>query len=153
MKTELTQEGKARFFASNLYCDAIFEDIPHKIGSINLRNSEIDLGYWREVSISDCKLIKTPLSKITDEDAIEVGRLLGYDKEDFSDGVDSVLRIIKNWITNLIKGNTKQYTSSVIIAYQYLQSKSYVSSYYCPIANRIVTVEEQIEAGWITLRN
>ncbi len=56
-------------------------------------------------------------------------------------------------ITNQLNGERLSMEfSKAISIYQYLQSKGYALDYYCPIAKRIVTVEEQVEAGWITLK-
>lgn len=36
--------------------------------------------------------------------------------------------------------------------YQYLQSRGYAIPFYCPIENRIIPVQEQIDNRWITLK-
>lgn len=162
MKTQLTNEGKARFFAHNMgarfytkfytkYCS----------GEALLINGATILNIQAEDELFEtATIILTPLSLITDEDAIEVLKL----RQQFEKG-DEILSVkiehrtkdgftficgYEKWADSrqgyVLKG---KHPFSV---FQYLQSKGYALSHYCQIAKRIVTVEEQVEAGWITLK-
>ncbi len=69
----------------------------------------------------------TPLSKITDEDSIEIYRMLGYNDEKYGSGHPKMMFEFYGKI-KLDKPNKWGFNTSVKI-YQYLQSKGYAISY------------------------
>jgi hypothetical protein len=147
MKT-LTNESKARFFAQYWGQSILLLKKSDKDKyPINGRTL-----FGVDDKSNKSLLLLTPLQKISDEHAIEVAKMSGF------------------VVTNLIKkGHTKPhfdltdggfgvcyyedyYNYVTYEAGQYLQSKGYAVPTYCPIANRIVTVEEQVSEGWIVLK-
>jgi hypothetical protein len=178
MKT-LTNESRELFFSKNIGTETIydFDGRPFrgmkKIEKLTISNFEMI------VFSSHRKLIQTPLQKITDEHAIEVAKLYhpGNDRCEvlrkdnkgyFKIDVDSSSSLESSLVIelNFYKAYGTSYSSNIhggdynslinelahISVYQYLQSKGYAIPYYCPIANRIVTVKEQVSEGWIVLK-
>ena len=147
MKTALTNEGKILFFGQNIGQDYEFKPNNKFI------QEKISFHFIVEKHIKDfeCRLIKTPLSLITDEDAIELFDMM-FSKQHSEKSRDFKIDIGKSWTNSFLSNADRFCPFNYIHAFQWLLSKGYALSYYCPIAKRIVTVEEQVEAGWITLK-
>jgi hypothetical protein len=173
MKT-LTNESKIRFLFQ--YLGGIVQ-ITSPAG--NSFNTVLNYETLHEKYLLHSKLIKTPLQKITDDNAIEVAKLYhpgndrcevlrkdnkGYFKIDVDSSSSLEVSLAIELYFNKAYGTS--YSSNVhgceynslinelahISVYQYLQSKGYAMPYYCPIENRIVTVKEQVSEGWIVLK-
>ena len=152
MKTALTNEGKILFFGQNIGQEYEFKPNNEFI------QEKISFHFIVEKHIKDfeCRLIKTPLSLITDEDA---HKLVELEMENWSISEYEKLIIDGTFIyfTPLfVSRNNKQAMINLnrlcFDQHKYLESKGYALKTYCPIAKRIVTVEEQVESGWITLK-
>lgn len=82
MKKELTNEQIARIFAMYLGCELKYEDNSHTTtlesvstsGLLGDENRDESGEGWYDAS--DCKLLLTPLSAISDEDAIEAAKII-----------------------------------------------------------------------------
>ncbi len=79
-------------------------------------------GYY---DFKNFQLILKPLSVVTDEDNIEVGKIIGNLSENFTDGNLTVIKISKMFIENLLTGRLSKNAVLVIIVFQYLQSRGY----------------------------
>lgn len=128
MKTEINLENKAKFFAQYLG-----QDILHGRYGVNgnlvdlIANKDTGDKYWLELK---------PLSLITDEDAIEVVKILQ------GIGITSTaMREPKEYCLNAI-GKTLYLTSPVV---DYLRSKGYALPWMD------LSVDEMIDAGWIRI--
>lgn len=80
MNTEITNEFLAACFAAYWGCKMKIADYPHEYDMCMLNGNSVcvgqnvkDVDLWYK--INTCKLILTPLSLITDEDAIEVAKI------------------------------------------------------------------------------
>lgn len=149
MKTELTKELKEKFVTQYWGQKvAIYKSdtaIKLVVGHHSVNINDID------------KVVLKSLYAITDEDAIEVARLLYGDSNDFeiefnSAGITSVspfglpcygptVNIHWNGVLNYERANSEDY----YFAYQYLQSKGYALPWMG------YSVEELVEAGWVKL--
>lgn len=140
MKTENTLENKARFFA--LYTGQKIFYSEHHGGAFELSNYE-PTTLWKDETIY-VKL--TPLSSITDEDAIEVSNLLvngyeiGCEPHTLDNGLDFISRFKYN------DGKENFYSAiEWSNAIDLLRSKGYA----LPFLD--LSVSDLIEYGWIKL--
>lgn len=145
MKAELNNENKAKFFALHFfgtsfnYIGSIGRD--RFIGGISKNWNIIDENDGSEHRIEGCVIKLNPLSYITDEDAIEVGKYLGFPQKHY-------LKNGKAFIGELLKGkgmlfNYHPYKISFV--FDYLRSAGYALRWMG------LSVDEMIEAGWIKL--
>jgi hypothetical protein len=142
MKTENSLELKARFFA--LYYNQFVMKIPNNDDKLRVFDEWI-----LKVVKNDSYLELTPLSQISDEDAIEVAKIL------FGDDIsESELKV---WLPKISANLRNQFGSNIFpimqpyfsISWQvadYLRSKGYA----LPFLN--ISVNKQIELGWIKLK-
>ena len=122
METLYTLENKTKFFAQYWLQDVLCSDIFH-YKNRKMNGNNLPSDHYLEL---------TPLSQITDEDVKYIWRIEGYVNE-----------------TNckeLIGVNTKIGMPLRCLTADYLRSKGYA----LPWMN--VSVEEQIEFGWIKLK-
>lgn len=138
IKPDMAQE-KARFFAQYWGQDVLF------------MREEHDLALWKVQlytdDIVDWHLLLTPLSQITDEDAIEVGRLHGHqDDEDNGWSDEYLLGVGKRVCSHFPEFTTPVSVSDMIMIVDYLRSKGYA----LPFMGR--SVEQMVELGWIKLK-
>jgi hypothetical protein len=140
MKTENNLELKTRFFALYWGQDIAkdYDDSLHI--TVNPHIVEWTNNFYLEL---------TPLSQISDEDAIEVAKIL------FGDDIsESELKV---WLPKISANLRNQFGSNIFpimqpyfsISWQvadYLRSKGYALPYLG------ISVEEQIELGWIKLK-
>lgn len=143
METTITNEVKAKVFAQYLgqqvhseikstckLSGVLIND--HKewcawlTGKTMNSNDSIGLSY----AIEDCKLILTPLSSISDEDAIEVSKMNTW----FNRSKDDKYEVYENWQNKKVVssgGGIKyekcviEYESLSLAAFQFLQSRGY----------------------------
>jgi hypothetical protein len=121
---ETSNEIISKVFAGYLGCEMIFEKSGRitRLFGVTIGNNDISLmdsDSLKSYNYFPFKLLLTPLSAISDEDAIEVAKMLDYhDSEDFS---------VKVFIERGIMDNKlwKRYDT-----YQYLQSRSYDLPHY-----------------------
>ena len=135
MKAEINNENKAKFLG-----------VYTPYGQIWKTNNE---GHQLKVSIGDICLNLKPLSQISDDDAIEVSRILF--------GEESQLDTIhKYWVERIKLNLRNQFGSNIFPIMQpyfsisweicdYLRSKGYALPWLG------LSVEEMCEAGWIRL--
>jgi len=146
-------ENKACFFALHLFQEAVIigdgtqglHDEKYKqAGRYKIDTEALDSLY----RIGDCgdAVELTPISAITDEDAIEVAKIM-YPKDKHNDK-DS-LEWGKSIADEIIQGQTDKdviWFSGIIGTVDYLRSKGYALPYHD------ITVEQQIEYGWVKLK-
>jgi hypothetical protein len=77
-----------------------------------------------EKDIDNYSLWLTSLENITDKDAIEVAILLGYDRE-YHDKIN----LGKKFLNEIFLNNSSYLYSSILLCFQYLQSKGYALPY------------------------
>lgn len=161
MKTEITLENKAKFFAQywnqKIFFTSNNQLNPHK-------NS-----FGRLINNKDFLLLKH-LSSITDEDAIEVAEIINISSYDFievfenndttaikclltskkdGDCYGGIVYIYKDGTIYWDYHNKDKYNESeirLLTAYDYLRSKGYALPWMG------LSVEEMVEAGWIKLQ-
>jgi len=127
-----TLKDKARFFAQ-YWGQNVFKVCNTAPVNQNVDNMFLDLHRW-----SDSILELTPLSSITDEHAIEVAKMiekiesLSFDKE-------KRIRYVKNNILFIVLRNTR--------VADYMRKNGYALPYDG------ISVEEQIELGWVKLKS
>lgn len=166
MKTEINSENKARFFA--LYWgQEVLQDYGRK-GNVNTYTIE-----YLDGDRSNQWIILKPLSKISDEDAVEVAKIMAasssvyfaYEKTEW--GVDRKNATGRQvWVYEKNKSNNNSiavcyinFSGSVyfntengvrlftddLSVYDYLRSRGYALPWMG------ISVEKQIEAGWVKL--
>lgn len=82
---ELTTEEKARIFAMYLGQDCLCNT--GEVLKLEIRSESVnEIGLW-PATLDMCKLILRPLSKVTDEDAIEVSKLKDIALEQYEHAV------------------------------------------------------------------
>ena len=78
----LSNEQIARVFAMYMHCEAldIKAEPDENISKIQgiFRTGDLVDNYGNDLPLRDCKLLLTPLSAISDEDAIEVAKMSGF---------------------------------------------------------------------------
>lgn len=121
---ENTLENKAKFFAQ-YWGQKVLSGDSETIHTLNTGDMAFGIGKnWLEL---------TPLSKITDGDAIEVGYYQGFKR--------SIRENAKDCINEFIKGDFKLDYDSI----DYLRSKGYALPWMG------LSVETLVEYGWIKL--
>ena len=134
---QLTQ-AKERFFAQHLGQEVVFTkgNYVNRIGSkrkLDVTSLAFLVGGFKIKTA----LLLTSLSDITDEDKRDIAKMrFTFVGENFAQVAD-------------------KYLSKSILPHdmhQCLQSKGYALDYYCPELKRVITVPEQIELGWIKLK-
>jgi hypothetical protein len=138
MKTENNLELKAKFFAlyfgQKVFHCSLNQKVPHK-------NT-----FGRLIKSRD-RLELTPLSQISDEDAIEVFNLLLPDSNDDNDGkIFFGKTYVRSYDTNDVTLKTNHTYLETQRLIDYLRSKGYALPYLG------ISVEEQISRGWIKLK-
>jgi len=149
---ENNSENKARFFALYLFQDAVIigngieglhDEKFKQAGRYKIDTEALDSLY----RIGDCgdAVELTPLLAVTDEDAIEVAKFIGFDK-----GINqkAYIKVGNHVCKNILDG--RMHMMNPIHAFNmldYLRSKGYA----LPWMN--VSVDQQIEYGWIKLKN
>jgi hypothetical protein len=138
-EAEQKEESKLEFeidFDGNVNTRFIVENNKIKIvGAMNGYGNAIDES---KIIISDFSPALTPLEDITEEDYIEIGKIVGWFKEDYIDGESQVLRLAKNYIDEIF---TTPFSKNpvtiitiyqfIITIYQFLQSRNYkLPKYY-----------------------
>lgn len=130
---ENTLENKAKFFAQYFGQQVCYVNGSYLTAAGNVTETTLRVP-------SLYVLLLTPLSKITDEDAIEVSKYECWNYEE--DPTTSNIQSAKNCIVNCIeykRGATN------IGTYQYLQSKGYA----LPFHN--LSVDDLVKYGWVVL--
>lgn len=105
-----------------------------------------------QTSIEYDYLLLTPLSSITDEQAIEVARL--SDEYDYTDILDSEFEVFKNAFEHVVVGVVGQSSATVVLREDLLNADQIDKSREFGIAVRYsgTSVEKQIELGWTKLK-
>ena len=148
-----TLENKAKFFGqyTNGVTKVVFEEFSYtrkrlveyeEIIQGLITNSDGTTVYtdMSEQDINDCRLLLSPLSMLTDEDAIEVSRIWGSD-------VPSTI-IGHSLASRLVQGNSKIETEfrNILAVVDFLRLKGYA------IPWNGISVAEQIKWGFIILK-
>lgn len=133
MKTQINLDNKAKFFA--LYWGQ------------NILSNGIEIGG----NVGDCDenlfLLLKPLSSITDEDAIVIGRLHGHqDNEDNNWGDDYLLGVGKRVAFHFPDFRTPVCVSDTLDMIDYLRSKGYALPW------KGLAVKYMVQDGWIKLQ-
>lgn len=158
---ENTIENKAKFFAQYFGQEVIGHPLNDK-ASVSVRGTYITKTYIKKT----CLFLK-PLSSITDEDAIEVLRLLGeykpksvnitYHSEDGKEWTrisrpytdvneEYYLNVLFNVTkSGLVTHHDNKRGEDYLNLYDYLRSKSYALPWMG------LSVEQQIEYGWVKI--
>ena len=135
---ENTRDNKARFFAQ-YYNQFIVGE--HSNKATTARN-EFD-----NFDINDAYLKLKPLSAISDEDKKEIAKLLGYTGNNIK--VEYEENGYRGFMLTAFNGSKKfiLLNELPIIVGDYLRSKEYALPFHD------LTVQQQIEYGWIKLTN
>lgn len=160
MKLENTLENKARFFAQYLNQQVFYQDRIGNIVSFYLSCGNLTKQVWIvsledenfeknelscEANINECQLILTPLSHISDEDAIEVSKIFGLGH--LSGAIKEL--ILSIFRTSINDNGTTSSTNGIknwIQVFDYLRSKGYALPYMD------LSVEDLVEYGWVKLK-
>lgn len=135
---QLTNQEIAKVFAMYLGCD-VKVNAAHFTANNNSKNikgktilspSIIADCHERTFQYSDFKLLLTPLSKIADEDAVHVAKMIGASYRNDNDDVNWNAYFTKKSFVNYLISNLKNdedmyYAKGIIYVYQYLISRSY----------------------------
>lgn len=134
MKIENTLENKAKFFAQYWAQKCII------VSEKAIVKQNIDSYFINRLEVyNECFLELTPLSQITDEDAIEVAIQLGWiDHEEITQ-----IHYAKEFLNNEEDDNCSFKSYCFIV--DYLRSKGYALPYMG------LSVEELISYGWIKI--
>lgn len=144
MKTELTLENKAKFFAQ-YWGQLVIEDVNGK-GETFL----YPVVYSNMHRFEESTVVLKPLSSISDEDLEYIRTIVGYIN------TESGLGLVKRWLTvlwmnyddvNYFAAIDFKPTLSVIKITDYLRSKGYALPWIG------ISVEEMVDAGWIKLQS
>lgn len=145
MEQKLSNEEYRRIYGMYIGCEiqtpSPYDDEPDRIVNgyltgihgeyqAEVQHVDIDGGVWEHpeyYNFDKCKLILTPLSEISDEDAIQANKIMGfeYSNEDGSEAHFD-LEGFRDWITEMF--NWEQITvdgKTFLQLFQYLISKSY----------------------------
>ena len=119
------------YFIQNIWCN-------RNLIGMTLTNEPKDfdkVDVWAK--ISDCQLLLTPLAKISDEDAVEVAKIIKPEWK-IEDALDN------NWADSfnakIVRNLAKLYPQTAREMWDYLRSKSYDCGYGSD--------KSGIEAGW-----
>jgi len=138
---ENTLENKAKFFAQYWGTDYIYKN---EWGTFKGNMSEKDSIYNFANQITSAYLELTPLSMISDEDAIEVANM---------DNQHYWVAITNHWngkhISELVDMVKDRMSDCIMFrdVSEYLRSKGYALPFMG------LSVEKQIEYGWVKLKN
>lgn len=135
MKLENTLENKAKFFAQYYGCKVYMNSPNCRIPSKVFMGKSIEPKDFLEL---------TPLSQISDEDAIEVAKI-----EDSAYTESNLVRgkvIAENFINYSDCNNSFRCSLKMIKFMDYLRSKGYALPWMG------LSVEELIEYGWVKLK-
>jgi hypothetical protein len=95
-----------------------------------LLEDEIDISNHTNYSPDEISLLLKPLSEITDEDAIEIGKILISPHAIYHvSNKEWLIKNYKYWIENGLVAVYSSNAKSTLQAYQYLQSKGYALPY------------------------
>ena len=142
---ENTKENKARFFAQYLGSD--FENTYTRPTVLRITGATIDLiNNERMEQWKDSKVILKPLSSISDEDAVELGSVLGFMNFTKVSVEDSGFWIVWEVNGEIRKNKFVFYNDIPFPLADFLRSKGYALPYLG------LSVEQQIEYGWIKLQ-
>lgn len=144
---ENTLENKVIFLNQYLGQNVILYDVKRPVKLIGSMYNVVYLEYKREikyVAVENVVAELTPLSMISDEDAIECANILIDKGDSIRDKEDAKKHYWRGLILSL-RESSDVFLSNTHI-YQYLQSKDYALPYLG------VSVEEQISRNWIKLR-
>lgn len=145
---QLTHEEEAKVFAAHLPCMVL---CGMQIGwRLSQKTYPANLHFYVENRHRNLKLLLTPLSDITDEHAIEVGKIIGYrfDKSRpgvYQRAVEDSRKIATN-VYSLVRGS-----ESIISIYLYLISKGYAVPLWFGIdhwANGMTAIELKIAISY-----
>lgn len=132
MKAEINNETKAKFFAQYWAQEIQRHQSSHLTFEIN---KNFLLGF------PDAYIELNPLSSISDEDAIEVAKILGFpEKYQLKNG--------KAFISELLKGDGMLFNYhpfNTLLSFDFLRSCGYALPFMG------LSVDEMVEAGWIKL--
>jgi len=129
-------ENKLKFLGAHIGCDIewLREDDNKWIQS---KLTVYDFGFY---AIKKVRLLTKPLSKISDEDAIEVARLCNWSETTFGK------EFIKYKALDFLMGGEEDLElDAMCFVVDFLRSKSYALPYMG------LSVEEQVERGWVRL--
>jgi hypothetical protein len=121
----LTNEEIARVLAMYYGCEYKKRDAYMEMNAFWLYNEVWENRY--DDDLRNCKLLLTPLSEITDEDAIEVAKIL-YPKSPITDsGMKGSGKTAIMWLFHYKDSLTRSvnYGLSILEVYQYLIQKGY----------------------------
>jgi hypothetical protein len=136
MKPELTTKLKEQFFAQYWGQNvATFKADNHS-------NHDLEVGTQHPVN-KVFSLRLRPLSSISDEDAIEICRMMNHGA--YSHGRESKIRDGKDLIKSYQNKQSNVHGVEWLRIYDYLRSKRYALPFHG------YSVEELVEAGWIKL--
>lgn len=149
---ELNNENKAKFFAlyfgQKVLYDPSYAVVAYdQTGIFTVSDCTFD-GVYIEPHVS---LILKPLSQITDEDAIEVAKLIENNHQGIIDDTHrkGLIHWGKVYAVQLMRSDTVRFNMRVyncIALVDYLRSKGYALSW------NGLTVEQMVESNWIKLR-
>lgn len=137
MKLENTLSNKAKFFAQYFKQKVLYRESPHD-ELIWVHGDELEMFPPDEDEAEDIVYLElTPLQNITDEDAIEICKILN---EQYSKHTRQAL--VESFNEALLD---KKFSIPIEMT-DFLRSKSYALPYLG------LSINEQIEYGWITLK-
>lgn len=111
------------------------------MGLIVLEDIDNNTPIYKNWEMLDTKILLTPLSKISDYDAIEVAIINGYNRS-----YDDKIKLGRDFITDIILNNGSFLSNNILVIYQYLQSKGYALPYMD------YSVEDLVELGVYKLK-
>lgn len=128
-------DQKAKFFAQYWGCNVLY------VGGVGFQR--VGFGRWN-LRHPDFFIELTPLSQISDEDAIEVAKILDPMQE--HGDYRQVLEYIDEF-DMLLSDQIERNGAIVLNVFDYLRSKGYALPWLG------ISVEEQIKLGWIKLKD
>lgn len=133
---EKTIENKEKFFA--LYWGQYIREWTVNVNSIS---AKVGNTYMTKKIIKHCHLELTPLSQISDEDALQVSKILdaNFDENTLSDSA-------RTFHVNRGKGHVLPSRPCRSDVCDYLRSKGYALPYMG------LSVEKLVEYGWVELK-
>lgn len=141
---ENTLENKARFLSlhvtqrlDDLYYNAIIRGVV-QVG-ISSKNWIVKTQHLK-IPVNEVCLPLKPLSSITNEDAIEVGRIV------FPNLNDTQLILVKDGIVTMFESGWNVNGFKMLQIFDYLRSKGYALPWMG------LSVEKQIQYGWVKLK-
>lgn len=147
MKT-ITSENKVNFYAPYWHLEVAYGGDNTGADSIGYMLLDLKESGYNEEDFKYWKVYLKPLSSISDEDAIQICRIIGINETMSRFTTPSAIRIGKRMIEDLFTLTPKDVTEPfrVISIYQYLQSKGYA----LPYIN--YSVDDLVELGVIKLK-